>query len=502
MVKTIEYENKEALQNDESVANKNKVTDGDINEIKDVVNNNAEALKLINSQIPTGQASGENITLNDSSDLPFESFKISGNSKQKTRKGINLFNKDNISNFANASQGYLVEGTKVKSYFIQCKPNTTYSAKRVTPNTDRFSIAFTSEVPADGVAITNIYPNPPNVDQSNNDVVISSTSAEDSQYVCITISNSAQEVPDIMLVEGLYTNENFPEYEEYGAMPSPEFPSEIKNVKSVNVKVCNNNLIDVQEANYGVFQNGVSSEGYVALTKNDGELKEEILKTYPSGFFASHIKVEGLVEGETYTISGVADTDFNRVYIYPEKLWESGITNGDLNTGVSFIATGTSAVIGFYSQNNTIVGTVRTIKNIQLEKGSTVTFYKPHQSQVFNFPLSEGQKLCGKSESEYDYLSDEGIVKILEQIDETGAKTIEESFVVREASLITPYTEEQQVVYNQIKEAYSYKNVTNIFSLDEVSPIIEVAYKKDLETLEKNKEERLLALENAILGGN
>lgn len=38
----ITYENKEAIQNDASVANKSKVTDDDMNEIKKVVNNNAD----------------------------------------------------------------------------------------------------------------------------------------------------------------------------------------------------------------------------------------------------------------------------------------------------------------------------------------------------------------------------------------------------------------------------------------------------------------------------
>ena len=44
MIKKIAYENKVAIQNDEDVENKNKVTDDDMNEIKEVVNNNADEL--------------------------------------------------------------------------------------------------------------------------------------------------------------------------------------------------------------------------------------------------------------------------------------------------------------------------------------------------------------------------------------------------------------------------------------------------------------------------
>ena len=46
MIKKIEYENKEGLQNDATIPDKNKVTDDDMNEIKDVVNTNADELQL------------------------------------------------------------------------------------------------------------------------------------------------------------------------------------------------------------------------------------------------------------------------------------------------------------------------------------------------------------------------------------------------------------------------------------------------------------------------
>ena len=44
MIKKIEYENKEGLQNDATIPDKNKVTDDDMNEIKEIVNTNADEL--------------------------------------------------------------------------------------------------------------------------------------------------------------------------------------------------------------------------------------------------------------------------------------------------------------------------------------------------------------------------------------------------------------------------------------------------------------------------
>ncbi len=64
--------------------------------------------------------------------------------------------------------------------------------------------------------------------------------------------------------------------------------------------------------------------------------------------------------------------------------------------------------------------------------------------------------------------------------------------------LATPFdlelTEEQKAVREQ--KMYTYKNITNISVSDELSSI-DVEYKKDIETIEKNIESRLAALETA-----
>lgn len=112
MIKNITYEDKASIQNDESVARKNKVTDADMNEIKEVVNANADGqitmqkditnikakdteqdkyiaeLEAENTRLredlnglPKGQASGESIDLSDSAEMRCD-LKISGNSVQ------------------------------------------------------------------------------------------------------------------------------------------------------------------------------------------------------------------------------------------------------------------------------------------------------------------------------------------------------------------------------------------------------------------------------------
>ena len=70
------------------------------------------------------------------------------------------------------------------------------------------------------------------------------------------------------------------------------------------------------------------------------------------------------------------------------------------------------------------------------------------------------------------------------------------------AKLATPtrlkFTDEQKAVAKELNNARTYKNVTNIYTTDEVSPAIELDYAKDLETLINNVQ--ALALSNVSEG--
>lgn len=129
-MKKITYEDKEYIRNDPSFPRTQTVTDEDMNEIKNAVNENAdeldtakediknlqkndaqqdksiEALQKENTELkeecsrlrqdlnafPSGQAEGEYITLKDSADSRFNMFRVGGNSKQETRSGKNKIN--------------------------------------------------------------------------------------------------------------------------------------------------------------------------------------------------------------------------------------------------------------------------------------------------------------------------------------------------------------------------------------------------------------------------
>lgn len=80
MANKITYEDKEQIDQIVDYPEKNQCTANNLNEIKNVVNTNAdlmdEDIKKIKSQIPTGQVTGTEITLNDSTNLELIDFSI------------------------------------------------------------------------------------------------------------------------------------------------------------------------------------------------------------------------------------------------------------------------------------------------------------------------------------------------------------------------------------------------------------------------------------------
>lgn len=121
-MKTITYQDKAALYANNDIPNQNKVTDSDMNEIKDVVNSNASA--------------NQTIYAND--------FQCK-----------NLFNKYNpflINNATINSSTKLIEtNSQYKMLYIPCLPNTTYTISKV--QSGYLTAGYTDTKPALGVYV-------------------------------------------------------------------------------------------------------------------------------------------------------------------------------------------------------------------------------------------------------------------------------------------------------------------------------------------------------------
>lgn len=304
MIKNITYEDKASIQNDESVARKNKVTDTDMNEIKEVVNANADGQITMQKDITNikakdteqdskivelqtekaelekelkeaqedfyqnsirGQASGEYIHVEDSSNCRAR-IGIGGNHEQETREGYNLLSASKQYTYTNgnvklASDGigkYTMNGdgtskTEATKYTFTLKKE--YTIK----NNDYLHIMNEGTKSSNAALIL--------IDNNDEGIILCDLSSDNrienlSNYAGKTIKGIQLYMNPIkvditltpMIINNVSTAKNF---EQYGAMPSPDYPSEIKTVGS------NVNLFDKDDEQYilkNMFIDGASKK--------------------------------------------------------------------------------------------------------------------------------------------------------------------------------------------------------------------------------------------------
>lgn len=509
---------------------------------------------------PSGTAEGEYITLKDSADSRFNMFRVGGNSKQETREGYNEFDYDTINPYSLNTEKTNIDGLKA----YKCIGN----------NTNIWALFYLNNVLEDGKAYTmcfdiwadkqttfgnrNFYVNPltsvkhnlSNITTSKQKLIANFTYKQDANtiihiYPTIDETNNIY-IANVMLLEGTFTLENMPNYEEYGATPSTEFPSEIQNVEgNVNVSVCNKNLFGGQWITglYDVNGNLGNTNGVYKCFKK-------------------------FLKAGTYVYSHNANITIARYVNLTSK------TNLSLDAGDKKFTLEEDAEIslGFRKPDSTQWDLGENLADIefQLEKGSVATDYVEHQEQNVLFPLAQEQKLhlgdylasdgihhvrkqieldgtenlrlqnesdtfirvytdqyanmkeyknhdgytpsenfiCSHFKTTNRYITDDTVIALNGQrlvitISKDIASTISEfkSYLAQQKEAGTPvileyelveeeieaYTPEQQEAYNKIVQtAKSYKNVTNIYSPDPVSPIFEVNYRKDIDTILAN----------------
>lgn len=394
----------------------------DISSIKSEQTEQDKQIDILLNALPSETQEAENINIKGTIPVKFKEFKVSGNSKQDTREGKNLTNYKDWT-----ITGSVEEITKQEDDEIVCEipANNAYGIKDIErtlkPNTAytacvdyEFSQTLTSNC---GLRVA--YNG--NYTAFNRKGIITFTTDETGLarmqfYVGMPYSGEAGTltVKNIRLYEGTYTSETIPEYEEYGAMPSPEFPSPIQNVEGdVNVTVTNKNLFT------GLVK-GISVNSMGEVVEKD------------TGSVSNFIKVD-FDKNSRYYLSGLTDTLNSYVSFYNKDKQYLGRTAGDPRSFISFGANSFSTKVENYEdiedknikfikvsqyEIDTSIGTIDDIDNlqVQLETGSTSTAYVPHKQQTVTFPLAEGKLYKG------DYLADDGIHHVRKQRELDGTE--------------------------------------------------------------------------------
>jgi hypothetical protein len=280
--------------NETDIADIKKVNIKQDNNIKELQAEN-EQLK---NQIPNGTASGNEIYLTDSSNMPIERMRINGGHSQDTRSGRNLYDIKNVGDrpippeisiddddwitiTADNSSGTSVKYVNYFTKNLNLKPNTQYSLiaefKKCTGD-DSVSLSLVNNGNNEGQFNINQNLKISSIKENNTKKIklIITTKADLSNtknglrtYLYMPAGTSVIITFRLSVIEDTSVElDNF-KYEKYEVSPSPDYPSEIETVSgSVKIDVVNNNLSD-----FNVTQNGkvkVNEDGTITINGNGG----------------------------------------------------------------------------------------------------------------------------------------------------------------------------------------------------------------------------------------
>lgn len=345
----VEEANTEISKNIEALKTDNETNKTTISELKETTVQNSETItaiqkenSLLKSQIPTGTASGNNIHLEDSSNMDFE-WKLRGGSWQETRSGKNKFYgkftpqvKEGISLIVNSDDTILINGTNNLGDLVYT--SSTFSLKAGT--------YIASGMP-DGTSIYDVYIQFSYFENEKKQYVTANgnkfTLLEDKDNVVCYIGFKQGKTANNIILKPMLREATIEDdtYEQYGVSPSPEFPSEIKNVTGeINKyyipnsgKITSNGITATYTGNTSeIILDGVATRDF-----SDGfEIKNILLK---KGTYS--VSVWGLNKiNEEYDRFFVADTSNNNKVIvnYVQSYRTQKFTlEQDTNIKLSFI---------------------------------------------------------------------------------------------------------------------------------------------------------------------
>lgn len=391
----VTYEDKEAIQNDETIAEKNKVTANNMNQIKKAINDNADFLTEVKNTVDelngdvgnikivqTAQNStisnmnnaieqnseeiyenanniialqkentalkeelkrqkednklngltedneGEMLHITNTTGARFNSLEIFGNEKQETRSGKNIYGAGskwfnniggtnlNVSERTDSSCVLTATGRGFTSfgsgqaggsseYRTEIEPNTEYTfslkAELLSGSNGTGIYAFFSK---DG---SSEYFSEKHVDYTDK---ITFVTPEDAKYFYFRIdifnASASYRISEIQLEKGSKATE----FEEYGAMPSFDYPSEVKTVGS-NINEFDKDNVNTLNAYFSPAQTTIASNSttkmfYVPCDKNTTYTVSKVSsKRFGIGFTDNIPTIGGKVNKAIENLNGV-----------------------------------------------------------------------------------------------------------------------------------------------------------------------------------------------------
>lgn len=306
--KIVEFNNNATEKLDEYNQNAESLT----NRVIECESENERLRNDIKSIALTGEASGENIHLEDSSNARCE-IEIGGNHQQETRSGKNRIDLGLLGSgtlngvtytYNESNQSITFDGTCTKDntrFIINDDANIQTTAKKTTLTAQYLagsvSNYFTARI-ADNEWKHNLLLSLLTLNSSNKKVSLTET--EDMVGVHIDIKANSGTIFNNFTIQLMLTDEVDTEYEMYGASPSIPYPSPVKNVGNIK------NILDMSNAKNG------SSAGIACTMNADGSYKykgtatSQYINVWFMGGYATDLPTLFTLEPGTYYINDVS----------------------------------------------------------------------------------------------------------------------------------------------------------------------------------------------------
>lgn len=359
--------------------------------------NNYDDTEIIDL-LPKVSNKGESIALENTARAKFTKFRIEGNSSQETRSGYNLLNVPEV-----------LEISIFKEIKINLKANNTYTFKfdnAIAGSDNNISlIAFrnTADIVTKNLNTSTVkkFEIQPTQDITNIRIYAST------DYSSST--GKTKTFQKLMIYEGTEDAE----YEQYGAMPSEEFPSEIKNVKeNVRINIRNKNFCDLdilEKLKEGAIT--INSSNSFTINLENGRMK-----------ITSRINImlpDGIDKSKKYRIK--YHRKMNNVSFLPRlsALYVDGskeeVEDRVLEADYEYVTSGKELSGMTVSWNTQDQGGIVTFSNISITEINENSDFEESKKQTIIFPFKQGQKLMQE-----DYLADDEIHHTKTQIQLDG----------------------------------------------------------------------------------
>ena len=389
-IQNIMYEDKEALQNDTDVPNKNKVTDEDMNEIKKVVNNNGNEIDVfeqtvkqvqeenreeINNIYKDVQASkihyeteqAKSLYIDDATDSRGK-IVVEGNVEQETREGYNMY--DYSKDVMPSGNGLTIDFDEKTAYLIISgtpSSNYQYITKRqdITnklENGETYTLYAENVTAGVYVQITKSKDGSSEyiVPRNNTITFVADTSYKYELDIQTSTVASTGQLNNYKTRYMLYKGTESKEFQLAGAMPSLDYPSKVECLGSnVNLvtEILDNLWYNADTNKFMTMQNTVSAIAEIPQNTNI-----TIKKKNGGNRFAVVTSNE----------KPQSDVSLTTVFIDNENLNRKTYTFK--NTDKKWVWVGVQ-------NRGTEEDKQKAIEEIKIEEGETATTYSPYRTR-------------------------------------------------------------------------------------------------------------------------